>query len=96
MVGYSLADHGQCCTGRPDRCQTTKNVEERLVDCNALQMSKLTASSAKLRLHDDVWLERAAKPTLALSRTASKGRNFSVVLGQQCDDAIGIAIVDGP
>jgi hypothetical protein len=58
-------------------------------------MSELTAPWAEVGLHDDVRLKRATKPTLASSRTPGKRCDLSVVLGQECDDSIGVAIVDG-
>ena len=95
MVGHPLTNHGQCGTRRPDRREVAKNVEEGLIDRHALQMSELTASPAKVRLHDDVRLKRATESTLAPSRTARKRRDLSVVLSQEGDDSIGVAVVDG-
>lgn len=95
MVRHTLTNHGQCGARCPNRGEVAKNVEEGLIDRHALQMSELTTPSVKVRLHDDVRLKRAAKPTLALSRTAGESCDLSLVLSQECDDSIGVTIIDG-
>lgn len=95
VVRYALTNHSQRGTRRPNGREVAKDVEEGSIDRYALQMSELTAPWAEVGLHDDVRLKRATKPTLASSRTPGKRCDLSVVLGQECDDSIGVAIVDG-
>ena len=81
MIRHPLTNYGHRSTRRSNRREVAENVEKVPIDRHALQMSKRAASLAEVRLHDDIWLKRAAESTLALSRTTSKRSDFSVVLG---------------
>jgi len=95
VVRYALTNDGQRGTRRPNCREVAKNVEEGPIDRHTLQMSELATPWTEMRVHDHVGLKRATKPTLAPSRTAGKRCDLAVVLGQECDDSVGVAIVDG-
>lgn len=95
MVRYALTNDGQRGACRPNCREVAKNVEEGPIDRHTLQMSELATPWTEMRVHDDVGLKRATEPTLAPSCTAGKRCDLAVVLGQECDDSVGIAIVDG-
>ena len=60
-----------------------------------LEMRELPSTGPKTRVHQHVRLQRAAETTLASSGATGEGRDLAAVLGQERDDAVGVAIVDG-
>ncbi len=94
VVRYALTNHGQGGTRRPYRLEVTKDVEKGLIDRHALQMSELAATRTEVRLHDHIGLKRTAESPPTPSRATGKRSDLSVVLGQECDDSVGVAIVD--
>ncbi len=95
VVRHPLADHRQRRTCCPNRPEASENLVERSVDRHALQVRQLAASGPEARMHQHVGLQSSAKAALALPRTTSERRELAVILGQEGDDAVGVAIVDG-
>jgi hypothetical protein len=80
VVRDTLADHGHRRTSRSDRLQAPQDLVKRLVDRHAFQVRELTAARSEVRVHQDVGLQRPAKPALALSGATSERRDFAVLL----------------
>ena len=54
---------------------------KRLIDRHTLQVRELTTARSKVRVHQHVRLQGAAKPALALSSASSERGDLAVVLG---------------
>ena len=80
VIRHALTNDGQCCTRRPNRLQTPKDLVKRSVDRHMLQVRELAAARPEVRVHQDVGLQRTAKPTLTLSSAASKCGDLAVLL----------------
>ena len=76
----TLTDHSHRCTSHPDRLQAPEDLVERLVDRYTLQVRELAPARSEVRLHQDVGLQRPAKPALALSGATSERRDLAVLL----------------
>jgi hypothetical protein len=81
VIGHALTNDGQRNARRPDRLQAPEDLVKRLIDRHILQVRELTPSGSKVRIHQHVRLQGAAKPALALSSAASERRDLAVVLG---------------
>jgi hypothetical protein len=81
VVGHTLTDDRQRCSGRPDCFETSQDPVERSIDGHALQMRQLPAPWAIVRGHEHIWLKRTAKPALAAARATCERSNLAVIFG---------------
>ena len=96
VVRHTLPNDRQGCTGGPNRLEASEDGVERAVDRHLLQMRELTTARSEMRVHQDVGLQGPTESALTLSRAPGKRGELPVVLGQESDDSVGVAIVDGP
>lgn len=94
MIGHALANDGHRGTCCSNRRQVAEDVEKGLIDAHAFEMSEFTPPGTEVGLHDDIGLKRAAEPSLALSGTAGDRCDLAVILGQESDNSVRVAIVD--
>ncbi len=80
VVRYALSNDSESCTRCANRFEASEDAVKRLIDGHPLQMGKLTTAWSKVRIHQDIGLQRAPKSALALSRTPRKRRNLAVAL----------------
>jgi hypothetical protein len=81
VIGHALTNDSERRACRPDCLQAPEDLVKRLIDRHTLQVRELTAARSKMRVHQHVRLQGAAKPALALSSAASKRGYLAVVLG---------------
>jgi hypothetical protein len=80
VVGHALANDGQRCARRPNCLQASKDLVKRSIDRYAFQVRELTAARSEVHVHQDVGLQRTAKPALAFPSAASERGNLAVLL----------------
>jgi hypothetical protein len=80
VIGHALATDGHRRTRGPDRLQASKDLVKRSIDRYSLQVRELTAARSEVRVHQDVGLQRTAKPALTLSSATSERRDLAVLL----------------
>lgn len=95
ILGHALPNRCHRRTCGPDRFEVSQDVMKGTIDRYALEVRKLAAPRSKLRFHEHIGLKRATEPTLASPRTPRERGDFPMIFGQERDDSIGVAVVDG-
>lgn len=96
VVRKALTNRSQPSPGGSHRVEISKYVQVGALDRDALKVFELASAFSQLCPHEHVGLQRTAKPAMALARTSRQSADLAEILGQQCDDPVGVAIIDRP
>ncbi len=94
VIGDTLANHRKRCARCGNCIEASQDVRKGAFALDLFEMVELAASGPEVGTHQHVGLKRTTKAPLAPSRAASKRGDLAEVFGQECDDSIGISIID--